>query len=133
MLLLGARYGLRISDIRTLKLTDVDFAANRIHIVQQKTGKPLTLDLLPDVGWALIDYLKYGRPQVDAAEIFLHHVHPYGPLGEADNSDLLKIKKPVPSFRRNRLGWNNRPLQKRKPEIRQPGAGDLRQKVGGTD
>lgn len=85
MILLGARYGLRISDIRTLKLTNVDFNTNQIHIIQQKTGKPLTLDLLPDVGWALIDYLKYGRPQVDTVEIFLRHVHPYGPLGESDN------------------------------------------------
>lgn len=85
MILLGVRYGLRISDIRTLKLTNVDFNTNQIHIIQQKTGKPLTLDLLPDVGWALIDYLKYGRPQVDTAEVFLRHVHPYGALGESDN------------------------------------------------
>lgn len=85
MILLAARYGLRIGDIRTLKLTDVDFNTNQIHIIQQKTSKPLTLDLLPDVGWALIDYLKFGRPQVSAAEIFLRHVHPYGPLGESDN------------------------------------------------
>lgn len=85
MILLAARYGLRIGDIRTLKLTDVNFNTNQIHIIQQKTSKPLTLDLLPDVGWALIDYLKYGRPQVSAAEIFLRHVHPYGPLGESDN------------------------------------------------
>lgn len=85
MILLAARYGLRIGDIRTLKLTDVDFSTNQIHIIQQKTSKPLTLDLLPDVGWALIDYLKFGRPQVSAAEIFLRHVHPYGPLGESDN------------------------------------------------
>ena len=85
MILLAARYGLRIGDIRTLKLTDVNFNTNQIHIIQQKTSKPLTLDLLPDVGWALIDYLKYGRPQVSAAEIFLRHVHPYGPLGKTDN------------------------------------------------
>ena len=85
MILLAARYGLRIGDIRTLKLTDVDFNTNQIHIIQQKTSKPLTLDLLPDVGWALIDYLKFGRPQASAAEIFLRHAHPYGPLGESDN------------------------------------------------
>lgn len=85
MILLAARYGLRIGDIRTLKLTDVDFSTNQIHIIQQKTSKPLTLDLLSDVGWALIDYLKFGRPKVSAAEIFLRHVHPYGPLGDSDN------------------------------------------------
>ena len=91
MILLAARYGLRISDIRTLKLTDVDFNMNQIHIIQKKTSKPLTLDLLPDVGWALIDYLKFGRPQVSAAEIFLRHVHPYGPLGESDNMEYVII------------------------------------------
>lgn len=95
MILLGARYGLRIGDIRTLKLTNVDFSTNSIHIIQQKTGKPLTLDLLPDVGWALIDYLKHGRPQVDASEIFLRHVHPYGPLGEFDNMGYILCRYAV--------------------------------------
>ena len=85
MILLGARYGLRISDIRTLKLSDIDFENNCISIIQQKTGKPLTLDLLPDVGWAIIDYLKHGRPDIEAKEVFLRHVHPYGPLGDFDS------------------------------------------------
>lgn len=108
MILLGARYGLRISDIRTLKLTEVDFSANRIHIVQQKTGKPLTLDLLPDVGWALIDYLKYGRPQVDVAEIFLRHVHPYGPLGEEDSMGyVLRQYAVAAGIRKNKENARN--------------------------
>lgn len=77
MVLLGARYGLRISDILSLKLNELDFENNRISIIQQKTGKPLTLDMLPDVGWALIDYLKNGRPDVDCDSVFLRHTHPY--------------------------------------------------------
>ena len=77
MVLLGAKYGLRISDIISLKLNELDFANNRISITQQKTGKPLTLDMLPDVGWALIDYLKNGRPDVECDSVFLRHTHPY--------------------------------------------------------
>lgn len=77
MVLLGARYGLRISDIISLKLNELDFENNRISITQQKTGKPLTLDILPDVGWALIDYLKNGRPDVECDSVFLRHTHPY--------------------------------------------------------
>lgn len=77
MVLLGARYGLRISDIVSLKLSELDFENNRISITQQKTGKPLTLDILPDVGWALIDYLKNGRPEVECDSVFLCHTHPY--------------------------------------------------------
>lgn len=77
MVLLGARYGLRISDIISLKLSELDFENNCISITQQKTGKPLTLDILPDVGWALIDYLKNGRPDVECGNVFLRHTHPY--------------------------------------------------------
>lgn len=77
MVLLGARYGLRISDVISLKLSNLDFENNRISITQQKTGKPLTLDILPDVGWALIDYLKNGRPEVECDSVFLRHTHPY--------------------------------------------------------
>lgn len=77
MVLLGARYGLRISDIISLKLSELDFESNRISITQQKTGKGLTLDILPDVGWALIDYLKNGRPGVECDNVFLRHTHPY--------------------------------------------------------
>lgn len=84
MIILGARYGLRISDIKALKLSDVDFVNNSINIIQQKTGKPLTLDLLPDVGWAIIDYLQYGRPKVDYPAIFLRHTHPYAPFASGE-------------------------------------------------
>lgn len=77
MVLLGARYGLRISDIISLKLSEFDFENNCISITQQKTGKPLTLDILPDVGWAVIDYLKNGRPDVECDSVFLRHTHRY--------------------------------------------------------
>lgn len=77
MVLLGAKYGLRISDIISLKLSALDFENNRISITQQKTGKPLILDILPDVGWALIDYLKNGRPDAECDNVFLRHTHPY--------------------------------------------------------
>lgn len=85
MLLLGARYGLRISDIKALELSNVDFINNRISIVQQKTEKPLALDLLPDVGWAIIDYLKNGRPQSELSTIFLRHTVPHIPFAKTDN------------------------------------------------
>lgn len=77
MILLGAKYGLRISDILSLKLNELDFENNCINITQQKTGKSLVLDILPDVGWALIDYLKNGRPDVECPNVFLKHTHPY--------------------------------------------------------
>lgn len=63
MLLLVIRLGLRTSDIHSLKLTDFDWTNRKIRIVQTKTREPLELPLLEDVGWAVIDYLKNGRPK----------------------------------------------------------------------
>ena len=85
MLLLGVRYGLRICDIKALELRHIDFANNTLNITQLKTGKPLTIDLLPDVGWAIIDYVKNGRPKSDASQIFIRHVPPYISFAQTDN------------------------------------------------
>ena len=43
MLLLAARLGLRIGDIRDLQLSDIDWQACTLTIVQNKTKEPLTL------------------------------------------------------------------------------------------
>ena len=46
MILMTARLGLRISDLRHLELGDLDWRAKTITIVQHKTGRPLSLPLL---------------------------------------------------------------------------------------
>ena len=89
MILLAVRYGLRISDIIGLKLSEIDFANNAISIIQKKTGKPLNLDLLPDVGWAIIDYLQYGRPDVESNYVFLRHTHPYREFETGANLEYI--------------------------------------------
>ncbi len=55
---MGQLCKLRISDLRRLELGDIDWRAKQIRIVQQKTGRPLRLPLLADVGWAIIDYVR---------------------------------------------------------------------------
>ena len=50
MILATARLGLRISDLRELELSDLDWRAKTITIVQHKTRRPLSLPLLDDVG-----------------------------------------------------------------------------------
>lgn len=62
ILLLAARTGLRPSDITGLRLGDIDWRAARIIVTQDKTGEPVVLPLLADVGAAICDYLLSGRP-----------------------------------------------------------------------
>lgn len=43
---------------------------------------PLTLPLTPEVGWDVIDSLKYGRPKVESPYLFVKHMAPFGPFAE---------------------------------------------------
>lgn len=87
ILLLAARLGLRVSDIRNLKETDFDWNGHKLSITQVKTGEPLVLPIPNDVGWAVIDYLKNARPTGDSLpdKIFLRVTAPYEPLKNPDN------------------------------------------------
>jgi integrase len=61
---LSRRFGItNSSDTRTLKLDDLRWEDSTIEITQAKTDTPLSLPLTNEVGEALIDYLKSGRPQ----------------------------------------------------------------------
>ena len=84
ILLLACRLGLRAEDIRTLKLDNLRWEESTIEITQAKTGTPLSLPLTNEVGEALIDYLKSGRPQTMHREVFLTVNPPFDPFKEND-------------------------------------------------
>ena len=42
-----------------------------IRLTQVKTGNPLELPLLEDVGEAIINYLKKARPKTDSGHVFV--------------------------------------------------------------
>ena len=70
ILLLLSRLGLRAGEIVALELDDIDWRAGEITV----PGKGLRRDRLPllaDVGEALADYLRRGRPQCKARQVFV--------------------------------------------------------------
>lgn len=77
ILMLITRLGLRSADVSGLRFENFDWERNRIILTQHKTGQPLTLPLLEDVGLAVIDYLKFGRPKSDSSAVFLSHKPPF--------------------------------------------------------
>lgn len=90
ILLIAIRYGLRVSDIRALEFCNVDFRNQKLRLTQRKTGKSLEFELFDDVGWALIDYIKNGRPVLSTdSRIFVLHKAPYN--GFSDNDNLSQI------------------------------------------
>jgi integrase len=80
MILLAARYGLRVSDIIGMRYCNLDWEHNHIIVYQQKTGKKVVLPLSEEVGNAIIDYLQYGRPKIDLPYVFITAIAPYKEL-----------------------------------------------------
>lgn len=89
MFMMAWSLGLRKGDIRALRLDALCWETEKIELVQRKTGRPLELPLTREVGEALIDYLRNGRPESEAREVFLSHCPPFGPLGLGFNSTVL--------------------------------------------
>ena len=85
MLLLASRLGLRVCDLRRLTLDNLDWETSTIAIAQAKTGAALRLPVSEEVGEALIDYLRFGRPPVQCREVFLNLKPPPGPFSDEDH------------------------------------------------
>ncbi len=90
ILLIAIRLGLRIGDIRSLKKSSIDWNRKTINLKMSKTGQPIELPLLKDIGWAIIDYLQNGRPAANSECLFVRHRAPFNAFGgrNAFNKDL---------------------------------------------
>ena len=61
----------------------------KLIFMQPKTRERVILPIPSEVGWAVIDYLKYGRPKVDSPIVFLRHMAPFIPFSEGDHLSQL--------------------------------------------
>jgi len=80
MVLLAARLGMRASDICALKLEDLNWHTSTISFCTIKTGKYTVLPLTEEVGDAIIDYLRNGRPTTQDKHVFIRFQKPYREL-----------------------------------------------------
>lgn len=101
MFLLIATYGLRTSEIATLRLDDLEWRASRIRVRRPKTQATLVLPLTDPVGAALLDYLRRARPSLPFREFFLRVRAPAGPLAptavtEAFQGWTRRARLPIP-------------------------------------
>ena len=79
MLMLLAQLGLRIGEVASLGLRDLDWAAGEVVI----HGKAARIDRLPlpvAAGEALAQYLTQARPRLDSTAVFITMCAPYGPI-----------------------------------------------------
>ena len=88
--------GIRGCDIAALEMNSINWTAERIWIIQQKTEIPLELPLMPIVGNAIYDYVTAERPDSDHRFLFLSETRPFTPLvSRSIGSIVTKILRMV--------------------------------------
>jgi site-specific recombinase XerD len=70
ILLLLTRLGLRAGDVAQLRLSDICFTTGTVS-VRGKGRREVRLPLPQEVGEALLEYLRVGRPQTESDHVFL--------------------------------------------------------------
>lgn len=73
MMLLACVYGLRVSDIRDLDLSSLHWNTQTICLFQHKTKHYIELPLTQNVSFALLDYIKNVRPNIEHPKVFIKH------------------------------------------------------------
>ena len=103
ILLMVTQLGLRDSDIQNLKFENLHWKECRIRLIQTKTKRTLELPLSEEIGRAIIDYLKYGRPKQDTSEyVFVRHCAPYGKCGNYYHIMKSRLSKAGVPFDRDK-------------------------------
>ncbi len=91
IILLACCLGMRCTDIKSLKMDNFHWAEKKLIFIQSKTRTPLSLPLTQEVGWAVIEYIKHGRPKVDSPYLFVRHLAPFITFSEGDHlTQLIK-------------------------------------------
>jgi integrase/recombinase XerD len=94
-----ARLGLRRKEVAHLTLDDIDWRGGIVHILTSKSRRFSTLPLPEDVGKAMVDYLRNGRPPTEERRVFVCHRHRVGaPLQSVAMGTLIRRR-----FKRTRM------------------------------
>jgi site-specific recombinase XerD len=89
ILLMLATYGLRAGEVVGLRLEDIDWRGERLHVCRSKTRTESTLPLVVPVGQALLKYLKDGRPKTEFRQVFLRSRAPIKPLSNVSSLNAI--------------------------------------------
>jgi len=90
ILMLLAKLGLRASEVATLTLDDIDWRAGEIHI-HAKGRRRARMPMPPDVGAAIVAYLRNGRPRSSCRRLFVRTSAPL--VGFESSSTITAIAK----------------------------------------
>ncbi len=88
ILLILATYGLRAGEVVGLRLENIDWRGERLHVCRSKTRTESTLPLVAPVVQALLKYLKR-RPKTEFRQVFLRSRAPIQPLSNVSSLNAI--------------------------------------------
>jgi len=90
ILLLLAKLGLRADEVATLTLDDIDWRASEI-LVRAKGRQRARMPIPPDIGAAIVAYLRNGRSKLSCRRLFVRTLAPH--VGFASGCAITMIAK----------------------------------------
>lgn len=90
ILMMLSKLGLRASEVATLTLDDVDWRSGEM-LIRAKGRQRAKMPLPPDVGAAVVAYLRDGRPRSSCRRLFLRTLAPH--VGFASGGAITMIAK----------------------------------------
>ena len=90
ILSLLAKLGLRANEVATLMLDDIDWRASEM-LVRAKGRQRARMPIPPDVGAAIVAYLRSGRPKSSCRRLFVRTLAPH--IGFASGCAITMIAK----------------------------------------
>jgi len=79
LIMLFTVYGLRVSEVRALRLEDLNWENELLYVTRPKPRRRQTYPLSHTVGEALLRYIKEVRPRIHYREVFLTLIAPIQP------------------------------------------------------
>lgn len=90
ILMILAKLGLRASEVTTVTLDDIDWRAGEMQVCR-KGGKWAPMPIPPDVGAAVVAYLRNGRPKSSCRRLFVRTRAPH--VGFVSHHAITQIAK----------------------------------------
>lgn len=91
MLLLIATYGLRVSEVASLDLDDIQWRARTVRVPRPKVAAPLVLPLTDEVATSLVMYLRRRSGEAGERRLFLRVRAPRGPVQSTAVCDAFDV------------------------------------------
>jgi integrase/recombinase XerD len=90
LFLLFSIYGLRVSEVARLRLDDFDWRSETFCVHRAKRGGIQQFPIQYEVGEAILNYLRYGRPNCTCRNVFLTLQLPYRPLERSPMGSVVE-------------------------------------------